>query len=97
MDVSMLKPFPSRFTLPDLTAVTEPVFKLRTNPRQEQAYRNIKQWFKEYVCRRETYGTVLTTTCAVFESTQRLKKENSFLMHSTFTLDLASRMQMSNT
>ncbi|KAK7688105.1 hypothetical protein QCA50_008475 [Cerrena zonata] len=38
---------PSRFTLPDLTAVTEPVFKLRTNPRQEQAYRNIKQWFKD--------------------------------------------------
>lgn len=47
MNVNQLRPFPSRFVLRDLTAVTEPVFKLRTNPHQEEAYRNIERWFKE--------------------------------------------------
>ncbi|CAL1697047.1 unnamed protein product [Somion occarium] len=46
MNVANLRPFPTHFVLQDLTAITGPVFELKKNPRQQEAYKYVKQWFK---------------------------------------------------
>jgi len=45
MDVAKLKPFPSKFVLKDLTAITAPVFEFKANPLQADAYKFTKEWF----------------------------------------------------
>ncbi|KAI0079068.1 terpenoid synthase [Panus rudis PR-1116 ss-1] len=47
MNVDRLQPFPSHFVLQDLTAITAPVFELKKNPHQEEAYRAIRKWFTD--------------------------------------------------
>ncbi|KAH8102071.1 terpenoid synthase [Cristinia sonorae] len=45
MELENLQPFPSHFVLQDLTRITGPVFRLKTNPLQDKAYQFTRSWF----------------------------------------------------
>lgn len=49
MDLEKLKPFPPRFFMRDLAAITAPVFELKKNPHQAAAYKSTKEWFMKFV------------------------------------------------
>lgn len=45
LPTALLAPFPKRFVLRDLVALTAPVFELKSSPFQDEADKATREWF----------------------------------------------------